>query len=222
MTNTEYVEHFKALIGVVKTYRGAYGCKPGLVVTQLIVKGVSPQDVDTADQEEIVKAEVLCRECYLSCMLLRGADNGWYFQLKVDLSNNTTKGTDNFPKTIVETMHLLTNYMAPPRLQRACNPDGKGLAFVQGEGGAPCGPKRDSANKGEINCWHCGGPHYKNECPQLRALDVGVQNFNINDCNKKHNLSRQKECKASFPPTTHTSTLAQTTPAIPTRNSSRT
>ena len=30
MTNTEYVEHFKALVGVVETYGGAYGCEPGI------------------------------------------------------------------------------------------------------------------------------------------------------------------------------------------------
>jgi hypothetical protein len=188
MTNTEYVEHFKVLVGVVKMYGGAYGHELGLVAMQLIAQGVSPQDVDTADQEEIVKAEVVCHECYLSCMLLCGADNGRYSQLKVDLSNDMMKGTDNFPKMIVKTMHLLTNYVAPPRLQHACNPDGKGLAFVQGEGSAPCGPKRDSTNKGKINCGHCGGPHYKNECPKLRELDAGVQSFNINDCDEEHNL----------------------------------
>jgi hypothetical protein len=27
---TEYLEHFKALVGVVKTHRGAYGNQPGL------------------------------------------------------------------------------------------------------------------------------------------------------------------------------------------------
>jgi hypothetical protein len=119
-------------------------------------------------------------------MILRGTDNSRYFQLKVDLSNNMTKGTNNFPKTIVNTVHLLTDYVALPRLQRARDPDGKGLAFVQGEGRAPCGPKRDSANKGKINCWHCGGPHYKSECPKLKALDKGIQNFNIDDCDKEH------------------------------------
>jgi hypothetical protein len=86
---------------------------------QLVAQGVSPQDVDTTDQEEIIKAKEVCRECYLSCMLLRGADNSQYFQLKVDLLNDMTKGTDNFPKTIEETMCLLTNYVAPPRLQHA-------------------------------------------------------------------------------------------------------
>ncbi len=121
------------------------------------------------------------------CMLLRGANNSRYFQLKVDLSNDMTKETDNFPKTIVETMHLLTNYVPPPRLQHAHNPDGEGLAFIQCKGGASRSPKRDSANK-EVECWHCGGPHYKNKCPELKLLDVGVQNININNCDKEHNL----------------------------------
>jgi hypothetical protein len=99
-----------------------------------------------------------------------------------------TEGTNNFPKTIVDTMCLLTDYVALPRLQRACDPDGKGLAFVQGESGEPCGPKKDGANKGKINCWHCGRLHYKNECPELRALDKGSQNFNIDVCKKEQNL----------------------------------
>ena len=76
-----------------------------------------PADVDLANRAAIIKAEEVCHECYLSCMLLRGADNGRYFQLKVDLLNDMTKGTDNYPKTIAETMRLLTDYVPPPRLQ---------------------------------------------------------------------------------------------------------
>ena len=36
VTNTEYVEHFKALVGVIKTYGGEYGQEPGLVVAELV------------------------------------------------------------------------------------------------------------------------------------------------------------------------------------------
>jgi hypothetical protein len=105
VTNTEYVEHFKALVGVVETYGGAYGREPGLVATELIAQGVRPQDVDLADRAAIIKTKEVCRECYyLSCMLLRGTDNSRYFQLKVDMSNDTTKGADNYPKTIVVTI----------------------------------------------------------------------------------------------------------------------
>jgi len=62
------------------------------------------------------------------------------------------------------------------------DPDGEGLAFVQGKGGALRGPKRD------IKCFHCDGPHYKSECPELKLLDAGVQNLNINDCSEEHSL----------------------------------
>ena len=110
VTNTEYMEHFKALVRVVETYGGAYGREPGLVA-ELFVQGMKPEDVDTADCAATIKAKEVCRECYLSCMLLRGTDNSRYFQLKVDLSNNMTKGTNNYPKT------LLIDYVPPPRLQ---------------------------------------------------------------------------------------------------------
>jgi hypothetical protein len=186
VTNTEYVEHFKALVGVVETYGGAYGREPGLVATELVAQGVRPEVVDSADRATIIKAKEVCRECYLLCMLLRGADNGRYFQLKVDLLNNMTKGTDNYLKTIVKTICLLTDYVPPPRLQlqRVRDPDGKGLAFIQGEGGTSRGPKSND----EVECWHCGGLHFKSECPELKLLDTGIQNLNINDCSKEHNL----------------------------------
>ena len=141
-----------------------------------------PEDIDSANRVAIIKAKEVCRECYLSCMLLRGADNGRYFQLKVDLLNDMTKGTDNYPKTIVKTMRLLTDYVPLPRLQRVRDPDGEGLAFVQGEGRTLRGPKKD------IKCFHCDGPHYKSKCPDLKLLDAGVQNLNIGDCSEAHSL----------------------------------
>jgi hypothetical protein len=49
-------------------------------------------------------------------------------------------------------------------------------------------PNRDGANKGEIKCWHCSSLYYKNECLELKLLDVAVQNLNIDDCDKEHNL----------------------------------
>ncbi len=158
-----------------------------MVATELVAQGVKPQDVDTTGLAEVKKAEGVCCECYLSCMLLRGADKSRYHQLKVDLSNDMTKGTDNFPKTMVKTMRILNNFVPPPRLQRLRDPDDEGLAFVQGEGGASRGPKKDSANK-VVECWYCGGPHYKNKCPELKLLDKGVQNINIDSCDEEHAL----------------------------------
>ena len=171
VTNTEYVAYFKDLVGVVEMYGGVYGQEPGLVAAELVAQGMKPEDVNTADCTAIIKAEEVCHKCYLSCMLLHRADNSRYFQLKVDLSKDMTKGTSNYPKTIVETMHLLTDYVPPPRLQRVRDPDGEGLAFIQGEGSISHGPK----SEGKVECWHCGGPHFKNKCPELKLLDTGVR-----------------------------------------------
>ena len=49
------------------------------------------------------------------------------------------KGTNNYPKMIVETLHLLSDYVPLPRLQRTHNPDGEGLAFIQGDSGTSRG-----------------------------------------------------------------------------------
>ena len=162
------------------------GSITGVILCIIII--LKSQDVETADPTDIAKAKEVCRKCYLSCTLLCGANNSRYLQLKVDLSNNTTKGTDNFPKTIVKTLHLLTNYApstkAAVRMQTRWQ--GTGL-HTKSKDGALLGPKRDSTNK-EVECWHCGGRHYKNKCPKLKLLDAGIQNINVNSCNKEHIL----------------------------------
>ena len=50
----------------------------------------------------------------------------------------------------------------------------------------------------DIECWHCNKKgHYKNKCPELQVIDVGVQNLFINDwepdtseeeCDEVHSL----------------------------------
>jgi hypothetical protein len=100
------VEHFKALLGVVETYRGAYGNKPGLIKAQLLEQGVLAVDVDMPNADKLKKALVVCCDSYLSCMILQGSDNSRFYQLKTNLANNMTKGQDNFPKTIVKTRRI--------------------------------------------------------------------------------------------------------------------
>jgi hypothetical protein len=48
--------------------------------------------------------------------------------------------------------------------------------------------KRGPKSKGEVEYWHYGGPHFKSEGPELKLLDTGVQNLNIDDCCKEHSL----------------------------------
>jgi hypothetical protein len=111
------VEHFKALLGVVGTYGGTYGNKLGLVKAQLLEQGVLAADVDTPDADKLKKALAVCCDSYPMCMILQGSDNSRFYQLKTDLTNNMTKGQDNFLKTIIKITCLLNNYKVPARQQ---------------------------------------------------------------------------------------------------------
>ncbi len=104
LSTMEYIKNFKALVGIVETYGGAYGCKPGLLRAQLIKQGVAIGDLNAPDPTEMKKAEEICCKQYLSCMLLCGADQSRFLKLKDDLSNDMKKGVDNFPKMLVETL----------------------------------------------------------------------------------------------------------------------
>jgi hypothetical protein len=92
---------------------------------------------------------------------------------------------DKFPKTTVEMQGLLNNYKTLPRPQRAKDPDSNGVTFVQN------GPLHEARTAAYIDCWHYHKKgHYKSNCPELQVqvLDMGMQNLNINICNKLHSL----------------------------------
>jgi hypothetical protein len=78
---------------------------------------------------QLKDAEETCPEQYLLCVLLLGVDQSRYAKLKDDLSKDMMKGVNNFPKTMVEAMHLMTNYKVPPRAQHV-REDSEGVALI--------------------------------------------------------------------------------------------
>ncbi len=63
VTNTEYVEHFKALVGVAETYGGAYGREPGLVATELGLKMSTRQIGRQSSKPKKYAANATSRAC---------------------------------------------------------------------------------------------------------------------------------------------------------------
>jgi hypothetical protein len=139
-----------------------------------------------------MKALSVCCSSYMLCMILQGSDNSRFYQLKTDLTNDMTKGQNNFPKTIVKTMHLLYNYKVPARQQHIRDPNNNGVPILQNMGGTALPPV------GDILCWHCGTKgHNKSKCPGLHVqeINVGLQNLNIGNCEEGHGLFLSKKNK---------------------------
>jgi hypothetical protein len=156
---------------------------------QPTAQGVATKDLDASDPKELKITEAVCRKEYLPCMALHGADQSRYGKLKDNLSNNMTKGVDNFPKTIFDTMRLMSDYKVPERAPHIRAGGNEGVAFVQA-GRAGRAAAR-AASMAAIDCWHCGKTgHYKSNCPELKVegVDNGVQNLSVEECDEGHGL----------------------------------
>ncbi len=88
---------------------------------------------------------------------------------------------------------MLNKYKGTVRVHRIRDPDGDGIAFLQGSGGghgkSNKAKEKDGNGDGNStpNCWHCGKPgHHKNQCPKL--VVEGIDNLNVNEWDDAHAL----------------------------------
>ncbi len=83
METKENFKYFQALVRVVETYGGVYGCKPGLIRVQLKKQGVAITDLGAPEPQQLKDAEAVCRKEYLSCMALCGANQSRFKNSRV-------------------------------------------------------------------------------------------------------------------------------------------
>ena len=72
VSNTDYIQYFQALVGVVETYGGAYGNEPGLINAHLINQGVPADRLDSATPQQMADARAACRELWCGQHTIRG------------------------------------------------------------------------------------------------------------------------------------------------------
>ncbi len=65
ISNLDYFEFFKVLVGVIETYGGAFGNEPDLIRTKLIAQGMPEKDLNSLDTAVLKAATATCREQYL-------------------------------------------------------------------------------------------------------------------------------------------------------------
>jgi hypothetical protein len=123
-------------------------------------------------------------------MLLWGADQSRCSKLKDNLSKDITKGVGNFPKTMVKTLQLMSDYKVPAR-EQCIRENSMGVAFMQ---------DGKVMNAKDIKYWHCSKKgHYQSNCSKLKVEGIydGIQNFTIKEFDDGHGLflaDREDKC----------------------------
>ena len=82
----------------------------------------APTDLETAQAREAAREE------YLAVLLIRLSDPKRYLTLIVDLQNNHTHGTDQYPNTIAKAYDMLVHCRNPSRQPRMDHQD-MGMSF---------------------------------------------------------------------------------------------
>ena len=91
---------------------------------------------DEVDRDPTLKKKIeesamtTSSEEFLACLFILLADNGRYKGLKIELANDFTMGQSNYPKMVGASKSLLTDYIAPGKINYfKQEPDNAGIAF---------------------------------------------------------------------------------------------
>ena len=112
MLNTEYLDHFKACVDVIKAYGGKPGAHPELIKDVLPeIPGVDMSTCPSGATDDQAKtARNISHERYLSCLFISGAYNVRYRATRRYFHNEYLKDKDVYPKTFDSDIKYMNNY----------------------------------------------------------------------------------------------------------------
>ena len=173
-TEAEYMANFKDLIDAIIYYGGSLGEDPVLVRQELIALGFDMDSYDKLtpatrkimnldlgpESPDYKRAAANAREKFFAMAFLMSSDPRRYKSLLVELDNDHSKGTGNYPATLTASYSLLVNYRSQA-FQSNNNNGSEGddnndgsdddVAFLQSSGFIPtchiCGKKGHIAPK---------------------------------------------------------------------------
>jgi hypothetical protein len=127
----EYGRNFRSLWDTVEAFGGSSGIHTGLVDGLLKEPGQVANPANITANERMA-AEEEANESVKAALLISGAEKRRYGKLKDKLANNYLLGTDQYPHTFDEALHILGNYQTTrPNMPFRGNGPEVGLAFIQ-------------------------------------------------------------------------------------------
>ena len=135
---------------------GATGNHPTLVASELKAEGINPTE---ANSEEISDATARSSDAYEAMAFLSGLNKDRYQELLDDLANSYLNGRDEYPKNLVASYKLVTNWKGSFKPHRSKTNDGVNFNIVDSESGVL--NRKDGT---PVKCRRCGGNHYPSSC----------------------------------------------------------
>ena len=153
----DYLHQFKENVDVLEHYGGAVGVDKGS--QELIEKYLEPGATVSSETKK-----KMSRDRALAIQFLKGADRKRYGNLLIELENQFSRGTDQYPPDLTAAYGMLVSYRGTRQSAPPSSPSpSPGLQFAQT---ADPVPGLDGVLHEAITCFHCRGPgHYASQCP---------------------------------------------------------
>jgi hypothetical protein len=169
VTTQAYLEQYQNVVDVLEHSGAHVGLEPGLMLEFADKREKSVEELTEEDEAEI-------KERYHGVAFLLGSDRNRFGKLIEDLENEFLRGHDNFPRSLTNAYHLLTNWKCDPRNTLcAMGPTNDGVSFMNDgaydaesinllHDGKGITKKLPMVNKSNITCCRCNQKgHYASE-----------------------------------------------------------
>ena len=133
-STTDYFESFKELVSVLESYGGKLHDP----------QEAAPESADIENLANEAEKETFMRTRYCAMLFLRNADKQRFEQLRKDLSNDFSKGRDEYPTSLTDAHQLLLTYKASEPTKR----NDRGGRGGRTEGGRSDGGRGDRTKAG--------------------------------------------------------------------------
>ena len=156
MTNNEWHERFTTKIEVAESV----GCEFEFPkIWEYCAQNAYAKSYSLLTPDEQDKARAAAKECFLAYALMKTSSNT-HEKIKADLSDDFTKGTNNYPETRQQTLLLLDKYTKKPTMIT----QSEGTSFAQKGSNAKKGSdKKSDGDKDEKKAAEYNKEHFKDK-----------------------------------------------------------
>jgi hypothetical protein len=113
-TNSEFHEDFMALVEVIEEYGGTGSLIyfPNMIKKDLLSKNIT--DPSQALADELKEAKGIVRKKFLAALMLNGANDSKYSELKCSMAEIYVTGTSKYPESPEVVLRILNAYQYQP------------------------------------------------------------------------------------------------------------